>query len=92
MGATWARIMDTKLLERRQGKHESYWPVGITGSTFMCLILKVWLQRMRQIYGLLIGVVQGRQQHPGFPKPLIQELPIRLPFRCKAEIMTYEEP
>ena len=38
---SWAVLLDAKSLERRQGKDESYWPVGVSKSLFVCIILKV---------------------------------------------------
>lgn len=37
---TWARTLDSKKLDRREGKDESYWPFAVTGETFRCLVLK----------------------------------------------------
>ena len=79
--ATWTRALNTNTLDRREGKHESYWPVGVVGDTFMCLILKVRIYLFTYSPVVLTKLTQGRQEHPGFPRPLIQELQIRLPFK-----------
>lgn len=43
--ARWIPLLDTTFLARRQGKDESYWPIGVSGSLFMCIILKARLSR-----------------------------------------------
>ena len=78
---TWARVLDSQKLERRKGKDESYWPVGVTDGNLMCLILKVNYFSRKQRGCIELTRYQGRQEHPGWPRPLIQDLPLRMPFR-----------
>lgn len=38
---SWVVLLDASTLARRTGKDESYWPIGVSKSTLLCLILKV---------------------------------------------------
>lgn len=78
---TWARVLDAQKLERRKGKDENYWPVGVTDGNLMCLILKVCDFLPWVVCGIEWVYNQGRQEHPGWPRPLIQDLPLCMPFR-----------
>lgn len=40
LSATWTRILDTGRIEQGTGSGKSYWPVGVMGDMFFCLILK----------------------------------------------------
>ena len=39
--ARWVPLLDTNTLERRVDKEETYWPVGITNTQMIYIILKV---------------------------------------------------
>ena len=63
LAAMWTRILHTGQIQRVTGGRRSYWPVGVVGHQFFCLVLG------------------AEQTYPGFPRPLIQDLPICVPFK-----------
>lgn len=52
----WIPSLDTNLLARREGKQESYWPVGIQDGKFMVVILKVRFLSLSPLFSTRIIV------------------------------------
>jgi chromosome transmission fidelity protein 4 len=76
--ARWVPLVDTNLLARKEGKVESYWPVGVGGGKFGCVILKVSLLEMGGQN--IANNMQGSEKEPGFPRPIVQELDVSMPL------------
>ncbi len=87
----WVPALDTNTMERRKGKEESYWPIGLSSTTFMCLILKVIAAPFA--VDSTVDTLQGREEHPGFPRPIVQELEVSMPVLNSQEegVSTQEE-
>lgn len=66
--ARWIPLLDTTSLARRQGKDESYWPIGVSGSLFMCIILKVRL--FRSIIMTLLTHDSGKRRVSRLPSAI----------------------
>nr|ODN89447.1 chromosome transmission fidelity protein 4 [Cryptococcus depauperatus CBS 7841] len=59
--ARWVPLLDTTLLAK-DGRKETYWPIGVSSTSFSCIVLK------------------GLEKEPWFPRPLIQEVELHMPF------------
>lgn len=78
--ARWVPLLDSRTLQK-EGRQESYWPVGVTDSHFTCVILKVRTNSCLVLKRLLwLTRCQGSDKEPWFPRPLIQELDMRMPL------------
>ncbi|ORX33917.1 hypothetical protein BD324DRAFT_584077 [Kockovaella imperatae] len=38
--ARWVPLLDSKAMAQKEGRTETYWPVGLTETTFACVVLK----------------------------------------------------
>lgn len=77
---SWVVLLDASTLARRTGKDESYWPIGVSKSTLLCLILKVSKSHLlREVIANSL-LTKGREDYPGFPRPLAQEIEMTMPY------------
>lgn len=70
----WVPALDTNLLARKQGKDETYWPVGIVDEHYMAVIVKVrWMSlriishRATDLDPYLTALLRARTMARAFP-------------------------
>ena len=62
----WYPLFDSKLFEKKT-KNDVYWPVGVSGSNFLCIICRVFKYNKGS-------------QYPTFPRPVVNDIPLSMPL------------
>lgn len=77
----WVPALDMSQLARKQGKQESYWPIGVTEQHVHVIILKVRSSSIhRRRWEADPVSSQGSEKEPHFPTPLFQEIDLQFPL------------
>lgn len=73
---SWIPMLDTRPM--RAGKQDHYWPVGIMGNNFMCVICKVILTKLFWAVGFVYNMMflLGQRQNTSLPQTNHQWNPI----------------
>jgi hypothetical protein len=80
----WTPIFDSRVA--RDGKQLFHWPVGLTDEKLICVLCKVLVRYINNVFGMLNNSISGcfllksGDKHPLPPKVIMSEAELKLPM------------